>query len=220
MQYNLYALLLVVIFSSCGDKIEKDMALNLSDIPKDTIQIPKNIKIDVSCIDQIKGYKNRYGIVFSNYYRNESLSVDFDGNQTQDSITILKPFYGNSIDDCYPENAEYDFPILLISKTINNKSKFFKIYKDILKNNEANYYEEIYIRNNGFIISKDYNGNNGFFSKTFVSYKEPNFYVDSINVESWGEYQYKKTLKFKNETLEFSKYKRTDIDSIRAVLSR
>lgn len=219
MKLNLYYLIIIIVFISCSKKLEKNQISSLQNISIDTIKMPKNIRIGTSCLNQIKGYKKRYGIVFSNYYREESLSIDFDNNKTIDTIVILKPFYENSIDNCYPKNAEYDFPILLISKTIN-KNKFFKIYKNILTSNGPNSYEEIIINNSGFIISKEINGNNGFFSKIYISYQEPNFYVDSINVESWGEYQYKKLIKFKNKTFELSRYKRTDIDSIRNISNK
>ncbi|KQO32761.1 hypothetical protein ASF10_20095 [Flavobacterium sp. Leaf82] len=200
-----------MVFISCN----KIGSKNGEDIPKDTIKIPTTISVEKNCLEQIQGYKDRYGITFSNYYQDEPLSLDFDDNKTIDTIAVLKPYYENSKDDCFPKNSEFDFPILLISKTINKKSKIFKIYKNVLKCNTPVYYEEIKINKSGFIIFKDLTGNSGFYTKTYVSFKANDFYVDSINVESWGWKQYKKTIKFKNKTFELSKYNRTYVDSIR-----
>lgn len=205
----------VILFISCNKKIEKNEISNKKVASPDTIFKPKNSTVEKHCLDQVKGYKSKYGIVLSNYYRDEPLSFDFDNNRTIDTIVVLKPYYERSENDCFPNNSEFDFPILLISKTINKKSKFFKIYKNILKCNTPIYYEEIKINKSGFIIYKDLTGNNGFYTKTYVSFKANDFYVDSISVESWGWKQYEKTIKFKNKTFELSRYKRTDIDSIR-----
>lgn len=215
-QFPIYILIITIFFISCN----KNKSKIIDEAPKDTIKIPINTNIQKHCLNQTKGFKNKYGIVFSNYYRDESLSLDFDNNTTIDTIAILKPYYEHGIDGCYSANSESDFPFLLISKTNYNKSIFFKIYKNVLTINGANYYEKVNIKNNSLIISKDYNGNNGFFSKTFISFKENDFYVDSISVESWGWHQYEKLIKFKNKSFKLSKYKRTDIDSIRTVLNK
>jgi hypothetical protein len=214
MRISIYVF--IIIFISCHTNKDK----TVEKISNDTIDIPKNIALEKHCQEQTKGYKNKYGIIFSNYYRDEPQSLDFDNNKTADTIVVLKPYYENSIDGCYSADSDSDFPFLVVSKTIDNKSIFFRIYKNALTINGENYYEEVYIKNNGFIISKDYNGNNGFFSKTFISFKKNNFYVDSISVDSWGRHQYKKTFKFKYKTFLLSKYKRTDIDSIRNVLDK
>jgi hypothetical protein len=216
MKFPFYVLISILIFTSCNKITDK----NITDDPKDTISPPKSIPIDKNCLKKIEGYKNRYGVVFSNYYQDESLGFDYDNNKTIDTIAVLKPFYKNAIDDCYPVDSEYDFPILIIAKTIKNRSTLYKIYKNVLNNNGANYYEEIVINNNGFFIRKDVNGNNGFYTKTYVSFKQNDFYVDSISVESWGRNQYKRSLKYTNKNFAFSKYRRTDIDSIRTVLDK
>lgn len=216
MKLTLYIFTIILFFISCS-KIANN---NASDNPKDTIKIPKSSSIEKNCLEQIQGYEDRYGIVFSNYYQGEPLSFDFDNNKTRDTIAVLKPYYESSEDDCFPNNSEFDFPILLISKTINKKSEIFKIYKNVLKCNTPVYYEEIKINKSGFIISKDLIGNSGFYTKTYVSFKTNDFYVDSISVESWGWKQYKKTIQFKNKTFELSRYKRTDIDSIRTILDK
>ena len=202
-------------FISCN-KIENK---NIKDNPKDTVKKPKKISVEENCLEQVRGYKNKYGIVFSNYYRDQPISFDFDNNKIIDTIVVLKPYYESNEDDCFPNNSEFDFPILLISKTINKKSEIFKIYKNVLKCNTPVYYEEIKINKSGFIISKDLTGNNGFYTKTFVSFKQNDFYVDSVRVESWGLKQYKKTLKFADTSFPLSNYKRTDIDSIRTLLN-
>lgn len=217
MKFPFYIFIVSLFFISCtkiGNKNIND------DNPKDTIKKPKNISVEENCLEQVSSYKNRYGVVFSNYYQDEPFSFDFDNNKTIDTIAVLKPYYESSENDCFPNNSEFDFPILLISKTINKKSKIYKIYKNVLKSNTPVYYEEIKINKNGFIVSKDLTGNTGFYTKTYVSFKENDFYVDSISVESWGWKQYKKTVQFENKTFEFSKYKRTDIDSIRTVLDK
>ncbi|MFH7017536.1 hypothetical protein [Flavobacterium sp. FlaQc-47] len=214
MKHYLLTLILLIFLISCNYKTKKENILIIKDQPKDTIYLPKNMAITKTCQDQVKGYKNKYGIIFSNYYTDEHYNLNFGNDKIIDTIAVLKPFYQKNIDDCYPKNAEYDFPILIVSD-IDNKGKKNKIYRNILKNNEANYYEEISVKKDGFIISKDYNGNNGFYTKTYVSFKQNDFYVDSISVESWGEHQYKKTIKFKSRTFELSKYNRTYIDSIR-----
>jgi hypothetical protein len=211
MKFPFCIFTIILVFISCN-KIGRK---NVEDIPKDTIKIPGNISVEKNCLGQIQGYKDKYGITFSNYYQDEALSLDFDDNKTIDTIAVLKPYYESSKDDCFPNNSEFDFPILLISKTINKKSKIFKIYKNVLKCNTPAYYEEIKINKSGFIIFKDLTGNSGFYTKTYVSFKTNDFYVDSINVESWGWKQYKKTINFKNKTFELSKYNRTYIDSIR-----
>ncbi|MDY0986089.1 hypothetical protein SOM12_01600 [Flavobacterium sp. CFBP9031] len=169
-------------------------------------------------MDQVKGYKNKYGIIFSNYYRDQPIPFDFDDNKTIDTIVVLKPYYESSNDDCFPNNSEFDFTILLISKTTHGKSKVFKTYKNALKCNTPTYYEEIITTKNGFVISKDITGNNSFYTKTYISFKANEFYVDSINVESWGWKQYKKTLKYTDTSFPLSNFKRTDIDSIRTLL--
>ncbi|MFQ6603691.1 hypothetical protein [Flavobacterium sp. C3NV] len=211
MKFPFCIFTIILVFISCN-KIGRK---NVEDIPKDTIKIPGNISVEKNCLEQIQGYKDKYGITFSNYYQDEPLSLDFDDNKTIDTIAVLKPYYESSKDDCFPNNSEFDFPILLISKTINKKSKIFKIYKNVLKCNTPVYYEEIKINKSGFIIFKDLTGNSGFYTKTYVSFKTNDFYVDSINIESWGWKQYKKTINFKNKTFELSKYNRTYIDSIR-----
>ncbi|MCD0473332.1 hypothetical protein LPB87_02880 [Flavobacterium sp. EDS] len=217
MKFIFYIFITILFFISCSKITNK----NISDNPKDTIKAPKSIFIEKkNCLEQIQGYKDRYGIIFSNYYQDEPLSFDFDNNKTIDTIAVLKPSYENGIGDCYSENSDSDFPVLLISKTINKKSKIFKIYKNALKCNTPVYYEEIKINKSGFIISKDFTGNNGFYTKTYVSFSNNDFYVDSISIESWGWKQYRKTIKFKNKAFELSKYKRTDIDSIRNVLDK
>ncbi|KQB40457.1 hypothetical protein [Flavobacterium aquidurense] len=205
---------IILVFISCN----KIGSTNIEDIPKDTIKIPENISVEKNCLEKVQGYKNRYGIVFSNYYNDESLGIDFDNNKTIDTVTVLKPYYENNIDDCYSDNLEFDFPILLISKTINKKSKIFKIFKNVLKSNTPVYYEEITTNKSGFVISKDITGNNGFYTKTYVSFKYNNLYIDSLYVESWGLHQYKKTIRFRNKAFELSRYKRTDVDSVRNVL--
>jgi len=216
MKFPFYIFIVSVFFISCNKIGNK----NIKDNPKDTIKKPKNISIEENCLEQVRGYKDRYGVIFSNYYHDEPLSFDFDNNKTIDTITILKPYYESSENDCFPNNSEFDFPILLISKSINKKSKIFKIYKNVLKSSTPVYYEEIKISKSGFIICKDLTGNSGFYTKTYISFKENDLYVDSISVESWGWKQYKKTVKFKNKAFELSKYKRTDIDSIRNVLDK
>ncbi|WP_281322574.1 hypothetical protein [Flavobacterium aestivum] len=218
MKFICYIFLAAIFFISC-DKIVKRSREN-GGFPKDTIKKPERIFLDKNCLGQTQGYKDRYGLVFSNYYRDKVLSINFDNDETIDTIAVLKPYYENSNDDCYSANSESDFPFLIISKTIKNKSTLFKIYKNALRINGANYYEEVNIKNDGFIISKDYNGNNGFFSKTYISFKESDFYVDSISVESWGSHQYNKTIKFRDKAFDLSKYKRTDIDSIRNLLDK
>ncbi|OMQ11280.1 hypothetical protein [[Flexibacter] sp. ATCC 35103] len=214
MKFLFFIFTIILVFISCNKIGNK----NIKDIPNDTIKIPENISVEKNCLEKVQGYKNKYGIVFSNYYKNESLGIDFDNNKTTDTVTVLKPYYQNSINDCYPENSEFDFPILLISKTINKKSKIFKIFKNVLKPNTPVYYEKITTNKTGFVISKDITGNNGFYTKTYVSFKYNNFYLDSIYVESWGLHQYEKTIRFRNKAFELSRYKRTDIDSVRNIL--
>lgn len=211
MKFPFCIITIILVFISCN----KIGSKNFEDILNDTIKIPTTISVEKNCLEQIQGYRDRYGITFSNYYQDEPLSLDFDDNKTIDTIAVLKPYYENNKDDCFPNNSEFDFPILLISKTINKKSKIFKIYKNVLKCNTPVYYEEIKINKSGFIIFKDLTGNSGFYTKTYVSFKANDFYVDSINVESWGWKQYKKTINFKNKTFELSKYNRTYVDSIR-----
>ncbi|SCY49596.1 hypothetical protein SAMN02927916_2300 [Flavobacterium anhuiense] len=218
MKYYLYLLLLSIILFSCNSKIEKNVILNSHDLSKDTLFSPKNNLLEKKCLDQVKGYKNKYGIILSNYYTDQPIPFDFDNNKTVDTIVVLKPYYESNEENCFPNNSEFDFPILLISKTINKKSEIFKIYKNVLKCNTPVYYEEIKINNSGFIISKDLIGNSGFYTKTYISFNANDFYVDSINVESWGWKQYKKTLKFTETNFPLSNYKRTDIDSIRTLL--
>ncbi|MCV9931497.1 hypothetical protein OIU80_04320 [Flavobacterium sp. LS1R47] len=217
MKFIFYIFITILFFISCSKNTNK----NIGDNQKDTIKAPKNSFIEKkNCLEQIQGYKDRYGIIFSNYYQDEPLSFDFDNNKTIDTIAVLKSSYENGIGDCYPENSDSDFPVLLISKTINKKSKIFKIYNNVLKCNTPVYYEEIKINKSGFVISKDLIGNNGFYTKTYVSFRTNDFYVDSISAESWGWKQYKKTIQFKNKTFKLSKYKRTDIDSIRNILDK
>lgn len=220
MKCNLYLLFLLIILFSCNNKIEKNVDLHLNHLSKDTLFEPKNNLLEKKCLDQVKGYKDKYGIVFSNYYRDQPIPFDFDNNKIVDTIVILTPFYKDGFDGCFPNNSEFDFPILLISKTTEGKSKVFKTYIDALKCNTSVYYEEITTTKNGFIISKDITGNNGFYTKTYISFKHNDFYVDSISVESWGFLRYQKTLKFINKTFTLSRYKRTDIDSIRTVLNK
>ncbi|MBS7254679.1 hypothetical protein [Flavobacterium branchiicola] len=216
MKFPFYIFTIILVFISCN----KIGSKNIEDIPKDTIKTPKNIAVKKNCLEQIQGYKDRYGITFSNYYQDEPLSLDFDDSKTIDTIAVLKPYYESSKDECFPDNSEFDFPILLISKTINKKSKIFKIYKNILKCNTPVYYEEIKINKSGFIIFKDLTGNSGYYTKTYVSFKQNDFYVDSLSVESWGWKQYTKTFKYTDKSFSFSKYKRTDIDSIRNLLDK
>ncbi|WP_427873523.1 hypothetical protein [Flavobacterium sp. MMS24-S5] len=220
MKYNLYLLLLSIILSSCNNKIEKNVILNSHDLSRDTLFRPKNNLLEKKCLDQIKGYKNRYGIIFSNYYTDQPIPFDFDNNKTIDTIVVLKPYYESSNDDCFPNNSEFDFPILLISKTINKKSTIFKIYKNVLECNTPAYYEKIKINKSGFIVFKELTGNSGFYTKTYISFKANEFYVDSINVESWGQKQYRKTLKYADTSFSLSNFKRTDIDSIRTLLDK
>ncbi|WP_119792225.1 hypothetical protein [Flavobacterium anhuiense] len=217
MKYYLY-LLLSIIFFSCNNKIEKNVILHSHDLSSDTLFSPKNNLLEKKCLDQVKGYKNKYGIIFSNYYRDQPIPFDFDDNKTIDTIVVLKPYYESSNDNCFPNNSEFDFPILLISKTTHGKSKVFKTYKNALKCNTPTYYEEIITTKNSFVISKDITGNNSFYTKTYISFKSNEFYVDSINVESWGWKQYKKTLKYTDTSFPLSNFKRTDIDSIRTLL--
>jgi len=213
MKLPLCIFIVSLFFISCNKIGNKNIIEN----PKDTIKKPENISVEENCLKQVRGYKDRYGIIFSNYYIDEPLSFDFDNNKTIDSIAVLKPYNESSENDCFANNSEFDFPILVISKTINKKSEIFKIYKNILKCNTAVYYEEIKINKNGFIICKDLTGNSGFYTKTYISFRTNDFYVDSIYVESWGWKQYKKTIKFKNKTFKLEKYNRTDIDSIRNI---
>lgn len=216
MRYLICICSLFIFYSSCCKNKNESIIVEKQKC-YDTINKPSIFFLENHCLAKVKGFKKKYGIVFSNYYCDEPLSIDFDNNSIIDTIAILKPFYQNDVDStCYPENLEIDSPFLVISKTIDSNSVFLKVYKNLLSNNRANFYEELNIINNGFIISNEYNGNNGFFSKTYISFKESNFYVDSINVESWGQYQYQKTIKFKNKKFNLSKYKRIYIDSIRS----
>lgn len=216
MKFPVYIFTIIFVFISCNNIGGK----NIENIPKDTINMPENICVEKNSLEKVQGYKNKYGITFSNYYQDEPLSFDFDKNKTIDTIVVLKPYYENGKGDCYPENLDSHFPILLISKTINKKSKIFKILKNVLKCSTPAYYEEITTNKTGFIISKDLIGNNGFYTKTYVSFKYNNFYVDSIYVESWGWHQYEKTIRLRNKAFELSRYKRTDIDSIRKILDK
>jgi hypothetical protein len=216
MKFLFLISILILFFISCNKIGNK----NIRDNSKGTIEKPNNISVEENCLEQVCSYKDGYGVIFSNYYKDEPLSFDFDNNKTIDTITILKPYHESTENDCFPNNSEFDFPILLISKTINKKSKIFKIYKNVLKSNTPVYYEEIKINKIGFIISKDFTGNSGYYTKTYISFKENDFYVDSISVESWGLHQYEKSIKFKNKSFKLSKYKRTDIDSIRTVLDK
>jgi len=216
MKLSFYIFIMSLFFISCN-KIRKE---NVKDNPKDTIKKPKNIYVAENCLEQVSSYRNRYGIIFSNYYQDDPLSFDLDNNTTIDTLAVLRPYYESSENDCFSNNSEFDFPILLISKTVNKKSKIFKIFKNALRCNTPVYYEEIKTTTSGFIISKDLTGNNGFYTKTYVSFKKNDFYVDSISIESWGDKQYEKTFKYVDKNFDFANYKRTDIDSIRNSLDK
>ncbi|MEN2489576.1 hypothetical protein AAYQ05_17365 [Flavobacterium sp. B11] len=180
MRFTFYLFFIILFLISCSKIVDK----SISNSPKDTINVQKNNLSEKKCLDQITGYKDKYGIVFSNYYKDQPIPFDFDNNKTVDTIVILKPYYESNKENCFPDNSEFDFPMLLISKTINKKSEIFKIFKNVLKCNTPIYYEEIKINRSGFIIFKDLIGNNGSYTKTYVSFKSNEFYVDSINVES------------------------------------
>ncbi|MCP2029658.1 hypothetical protein L1276_004852 [Flavobacterium sp. HSC-32F16] len=215
MKFISLIFLIGIFFTSC-DRTEKKIKEN-NNVLKDTIKKPIDISLYKNCLQQIQGYKNRYGITFSNYYKDSFLSFDFDNDKLIDTIIVLKPYH--EIDaDCFTSNTDFDFPILLISKNVNNISKILKTYANALQCNTPVYYEEISTNKDGFVISKDITGNNGFYTKTYVVFKFNDFYIDSINVQSWGRLQYNKTLKYNAKIFPFSKFKRTDVDSIRNIL--
>jgi hypothetical protein len=72
--------------------------------------------------------------------------------------------------------------------------------------------EEINISKNSFSINGDWGHSNKFYSKIYISYKKRNFFIDSINIESNGIYNYNKTYNFK---IKLNDFKRKDLDSIR-----
>lgn len=61
MKFSFYIFITILFFISYSKITNK----NISDNPKDTIKTPKSSFIEQNCLEQIRGYKDRYGIIFS-----------------------------------------------------------------------------------------------------------------------------------------------------------
>ena len=132
-----------------------------------------------------RGFFDRFGLSISNFY-----IVDKSLKTENDSIAILKPFYTQTdLSYCSPKHFSHN---LLLVYDIRKKQS--KMYKNLLFSDDRNIYQELSKNDNGFIILGEQGSSSKLFTKIFIS----NHKIDSIQIESWGNYQYFKTYKFQN----------------------
>jgi hypothetical protein len=142
-----------------------------------------------ACKSIQQGYKAKFGLVTSNFYKvNQFLVGD------NDSITILKPYYTQvEFSDCYPEREDNN--LLVVYNAKNNKTK---IYDNLLFSDDRNVLQELKTNGKGFAIHSEQGNSSKLFTNVFISKN----IIDSIQIESWGINQYSKTYKFKNFSLD------------------
>ena len=207
---------LFIFLLSCK---ENQNAISSKNILVDSIKPPNKIIIKQNCINKTKGYYERFGLIISNFYQPiRTSSIDFNNDGENDTIAIMKPFYMQQNEyKCFSSKTDSD-NILVFAKTIKNKSVFFKKYSKVISLKDENLgIEDIESKTNGFTINGDWGHSNKLFSSVYVSYKNNDFYVDSLKIESWGIHQYNRTYKYDNLAYPLSKYKREVIDSLQSV---
>lgn len=180
MNIKIFLFFILLVFISCFDI----KSTTKNKIKLDTIHSPiTNLTESDECKIYSKGYYSRYGAVISNFYLYSNFTtLDYDKDGDLDSLVILRPFYyNNALDNnC---NMNINDKLFLVGEVENNKIIRTIKYRNVLSK-ESSFLgtEEIEIHNNIFSINGDWGHSNKFYSKIYISFKENNFYIDSIYI--------------------------------------
>ena len=184
-----------------GNTIKQDTQKAISD----TIFAPPNTELSDSCKIITQKYFCKDSLYISKFY-----DVDQNISKKNASILLLKPFYTKQdYLPCFPEKADNN---LLVIRDLNTKK--VEIYNNLLFSDDRDVYQEIKPVKNGFKISAEQGSSSKFYSNIFISKNK----VDSLKIESWGFFQYKKTYKF--EKMSLTSFNISLIDSLQAENSK
>lgn len=201
-----YSFYLIILLVSCTGKHYKAV----DDASNDTIRHPATLDKFYSeeCLNHCSGYYNKYGLAISNFYKNaDAIEFDFNKDGEADSLVILKPFYyGNPVfnNKCrYSDedgNSLINDKIFLICQVEKGTIVKVYIYKDLLNNSDWTLGgESIELHKNSFSINGQWGHSNQFSSNIYISHEKPDFYVDSVYIESNGSTQYHKCYQIKKK---------------------
>ena len=154
----------------------------------DTIFAPLNIELSDSCKIITQKYFYKDSLYISKFY-----DIEQNISKKNARILLLKPFYTKQ--DyllCFPEKADNN---LLVIRDLNTKK--VEIYSNLLFSDDRDVYQEIKPTKTGFKISAEQGSSSKFYSDIFIS----NNMIDSLQIESWGFVQYKKTYNFREKSL-------------------
>lgn len=216
-------MLIVLLISSCEKKGFSSQIF----FEKDTLYYPTEINEiylgEKQCLEYTKGYYQKFGLIISNFYSgNESIAHDYDKDGELDSLILLMPFYTgrpDMDDNCnihfIKNHGKFNDKIFLICNYKNRKLAKYFVYKNIMNEmtweNSGQYIE---LHKDCFSINEDIGGNNKFYSKIYVNFRNNNFNIDSIYVEGNGDYQFYESYKFK---LLLNQFNREIKDSLREI---
>lgn len=140
--------------------------------------------------NELKKYLlNSFSIFISDFYTVEQdLSFDFNNDQKQDHLFILKS--SNSI--CYDDtmNKLNCNLFILIEAQKKGKFKLNKIYNHLISNTSQNIlYEKFEIEHNKLVFVRDFGGMSKILTRVYISYKSKCMLVDSITINYYGTEQ-------------------------------
>lgn len=218
----IYIISIIITFYSCSNKENVVEFEEEKNEIGDTIFPPKNLSIEDTCFSYLQGYRNKFGLTISNFFKQEIVLIyDFNKDNEMDSIITLFPFY--TLDDeldnyCYL-NDESASPILLFCKVKRGKIMNVQIFKELLDFKSwslgGQYIEPN--ENNQLCIFGDWGHSNKFYSTLYLNYYNNRVIIDSINIESYFKFQYNKTYKL---TIEAKQFRNSIVDSLRHLNER
>lgn len=218
---KIFSVFLLILFCCCESKnnTNKRITQQLKVEKRDTL-FPL-IKLSDSCYYLVKGFRNEFGYVISNYFDTKSfLSLDLNGDEINDTLVVLSPAsLSLDNDGFYVCNNDNRILVEFLSED-NNVSKIGKIYYNVISNQVSRSwggYETLEYNKKGFIL-KGKKGQGCIFEySVYISKSDKIFYVDSINLNSkCPNFESKSILVDKlGKSMPLEKYKSTIIDSIK-----
>jgi hypothetical protein len=177
-----FSVFLFLIFILCNCDFKR--YYSSKNIRRYKLNSPAN-KLNCKSEININDFYNKFGITISQFYVTENQI-----RTKNDSVGILKPFYTYSdFTDCYPEIADDNLLVIY-----DFKKKLTFVYDNILFPSNRNVFQELKPNHFGFIVYSEQGNSSKLFTNIYITENK----IDSIHIESWGEYQFSKTYQFKN----------------------
>lgn len=222
---NNYVFIALLFLAVLSCKKQDNIVRELKPSGLDTLKANYHLK-SKECINFSKGYYEKYGILISNYYEeNSSILFDFDNDGEKDVIAIFSPFTSIPMTDkfstCF-DKKNIDDRLLVFIKKNRDGSKLYKVYKNVVSNEISVAWEgaeSLKFEKDGFYLIGDKGQGCKIEYSIFFKKNNNNFQLKNIDFSFScpNKLIEEKKYDFSKRNMMLDKYRKSIIDSLKSI---